>query len=255
LPQQGLVERPWSTAGGGFPRHFICTGDLRMRRQLSIFIDESGDFGAYQSHSPYYIIALLLHDQKNDIRIAIQHLDEQIVNLGFDLHTLHTGPLIRREAEYQFSKVDERRRLLNCLVNFSRHVEVMYTTLHVEKKECPDIITLIAKLSKQIKIFVDKHMDLFCSYDEIIVYYDNGQIELTRIITSTMTALIPNVTFRKIKPPDYQLFQLADMYCSLELTAIKFESNTASNSEQDFFHNARDFKKNHLKKIRTKRLD
>ena len=30
---------------------------------LSIFVDESGDFGDYQPHSPYYIASMVLHDQ------------------------------------------------------------------------------------------------------------------------------------------------------------------------------------------------
>ena len=30
---------------------------------LSVFIDESGDFGDYDFHSPYYYVAMVLHDQ------------------------------------------------------------------------------------------------------------------------------------------------------------------------------------------------
>ena len=36
-------------------------------RELSIFIDESGDFGPVQQHSPFYILSLVLHDQSDDI--------------------------------------------------------------------------------------------------------------------------------------------------------------------------------------------
>lgn len=32
-------------------------------KELSVFIDESGDFGAYEPHSPYYIITMVFHDQ------------------------------------------------------------------------------------------------------------------------------------------------------------------------------------------------
>ena len=44
-------------------------------RELSIFIDESGDFGAYAPHSPYYIISLVFHDQDEDIQPAIDKLE------------------------------------------------------------------------------------------------------------------------------------------------------------------------------------
>ena len=35
--------------------------------ELSIFIDESGDFGEYSYHSPYYIISMVFHEQSIDI--------------------------------------------------------------------------------------------------------------------------------------------------------------------------------------------
>jgi hypothetical protein len=63
-----------------------------------------------------------------------------------------------------------------------------------------------------------------------------------------------SVSFRRVKPSDYKLFQLADMFCTFELIALKFENSVASRSELDFFHSARDFKRNYLKEIRRKRL-
>lgn len=35
--------------------------------ELSVFIDESGDFGSYEHHAPYYIITLVFHNQSSDI--------------------------------------------------------------------------------------------------------------------------------------------------------------------------------------------
>lgn len=226
-----------------------------MSRQLSIFIDESGDFGMYQPHSPYYLVAMLFHDQRNDIGHAAGLLDNQIKNLGFEPHALHTGPIIRREGNYINRTIDERKRLLNALIHFCRRVEVQYTILHVDKRECADVIELTARISKHIRAFVDRHNSFLRYYDEVIVYYDNGQIELTRILTSTLSVLLANVTFRRVTPSEYKLFQLIDMFCSLELTAMKFGTKTASRSELEVFHNSRDFNKDYLKKIRRKRLE
>lgn len=44
-------------------------------KELSIFVDESGDFGEYAQHSPYYIVSMILHDQENDISANIARLD------------------------------------------------------------------------------------------------------------------------------------------------------------------------------------
>ena len=36
-------------------------------RTLSCFIDESGDFGPYEPHSPYYVVSVVLHDQNPNL--------------------------------------------------------------------------------------------------------------------------------------------------------------------------------------------
>ena len=218
-------------------------------------IDESGDFGDFQRHSQYYLVAMLFHDTKNDIAYASKLLDSQIKNLGYKQHMIHTGPIIRREGPYININIDDRKKLLNALVHFNRRVDVQYTVINVEKRECRDIIELTSKISKQISVFVKKHESFFHSFDEINVYYDNGQIELTRILTSTLNALLQNVNFHRVRPSEYKLFQLIDMYCSLELTALKFDAKIPSKSELDVFHNGRNFNKDYLKKIRKKRIE
>ena len=42
---------------------------------LSIFVDELGDFGKYDIKSPYYIVALVFHDQSIDINGDVNKFD------------------------------------------------------------------------------------------------------------------------------------------------------------------------------------
>lgn len=42
-----------------------------LERVLSVFIDESGDFGSYDYHAPYYLVTMVLHDQSIDISANI----------------------------------------------------------------------------------------------------------------------------------------------------------------------------------------
>lgn len=92
------------------------------------------------------------------------------------------------------------------------------------------------------------------SFDKVIIYYDNGQIELTKILTSVFSTLYTHVEFRKVKPVDYKLFQIADLICTMELLSEKAETNSFSRSEMEFFDNIRDFKKNYLKHLKKKSL-
>ena len=68
---------------------------------LSVFIDESGDFGQYNPASPNYYVAMVLHNQEIDISRNIEALEKQVSNWGYPEHTIHTGPLIRRESVYK----------------------------------------------------------------------------------------------------------------------------------------------------------
>ena len=79
---------------------------------LSIFIDESGDFGPYEHHTPYYLVAMVLHDQSVSIESNIQELSQHVHNLGYPDHAIHTGPLIRRESIYCNDRMGERKNFL-----------------------------------------------------------------------------------------------------------------------------------------------
>ena len=53
-------------------------------KELSIFVDESGDFGEYAKHSPFYIITMILHDQSQDISRDIAKLRSEFINWDKD---------------------------------------------------------------------------------------------------------------------------------------------------------------------------
>lgn len=36
-------------------------------KMLSILVDESGDFGAFEPHCPYYLFSLVFHDQEESL--------------------------------------------------------------------------------------------------------------------------------------------------------------------------------------------
>ena len=221
---------------------------------LSIFIDESGDFGSYEPHSPFYIVSMVLHNQQIDIDGSISDFEAHMKNMGYGQHAIHTGPLIRRESVYKHDLVENRKRLFNALFHFFRKLDIRYTCVKIKKIECSDVITMTVKLSREIANIIRMHESYWNSFDRVIIYYDNGQVELTKILTSVFSTLYTHVEFRKVKPVDYKLFQVADLICTMELLSEKAASNSFSNSELEFFDNIRDFKRNYLKHTYKKRL-
>ena len=122
--------------------------------QLSVFIDESGDFGEYDPKSPFYIITMLFHDQSHPITDAITKLNQDLSYMELDGLCIHTGPIIRREEIYEYMDVEERRRILNKLVAFFRQVDVNYKCVSIEQKHVDDVIQSTAQLSKKMSLFM-----------------------------------------------------------------------------------------------------
>lgn len=221
--------------------------------ELSIFVDESGDFGEYDHHSPYYIITMVFHDQDADITNHVQKFNYELKMLGFESnHYVHNGPIIRREKPYEHLDIKERRRILNKMVGFTRQLNISFKIFHIKKKHITDTIEASGKLSKQISTFIRENYEEFLSYNKIKVYYDNGQIQVTRMLSSVLNALLPNVEFRKVLPSNYRLFQVADLICTLELIRIKMDSKTLSKHELAFWGKESDFRKNYLKEVYRK---
>ncbi len=141
------------------------------------------------------------------------------------------------------------------MVGFVRKVDVRCESFYIEKKHVADGIEASGKLSKIIANFIREHYEFFLSFEIVKIYYDNGQVELNKILAAVFSTLLDNVEFRKVIPSNYRLFQVADLVCTLKLVELKLENHILSKSEIRFFENDRILKKNYLKPISNKRLD
>lgn len=221
---------------------------------LSVFIDESGDFGPCSTHSPYYIIVLLFHDQSKGIATQVEHLKKHVQEMGFaSEHAIHSAPLIRRERDYENLDLPSRRKLFRHLLTFMRLSDVSYKAFTFKKREYLDHDALVSRMSKEVGAFVREHLSFFQSFSEIIVYYDGGQKEITNIINAVFNVLV-DADIRRVTPSDYRLFQAADMACTLELLDLKYRSSSLSASELEFFRGKRNLHKNNLKVAYAKRF-
>lgn len=218
-------------------------------KDISIFIDESGDFGEYQIHSPFYIISLVLHEQKNDISSLIKYLDNKFDEIGYNKKWVHIGPIVRHEEDYLNYSIKERRKILKTFTTFIKKCPISYKCFYVEKKHIVDEVEIITKLTKQVSIFLKDNMQYFNSFDSIKIYYDNGQIEITKMLSSIFNTLFSNVIFHKVIPSEYKLFQAADLFCYFKLLSLKLENKTISENEIKFFDKPYNIHRNYIKEF------
>lgn len=82
-----------------------------MEKILSVFIDESGDFGFIKDASKYYLITLVFHDQSIDISSNIEKIKDKPV--------FHAGPIIRREYPFQNESMEDRKKIFQTVFMFT----------------------------------------------------------------------------------------------------------------------------------------
>lgn len=224
-----------------------------MSNILSIFVDESGDFGKLDIKSPYYYVTLVFHEQNRDISENVSILERKLANWGLPNHYIHVGPLIRREKPYLEEDRERRRSIFNSLYFFIEHIPVNYISISVNKSKCKEQTKLAYtdQLSKLIITVLKDNFEYLTSFDKVVLYYDYGQDELARILIATFNSILSNVEIRHVNPTDYRLLQVADFICTAEMTADKKE---LTKSEHDFFGSRQAFKSNTLKSIRKKLL-
>ncbi len=226
-------------------------------KELSIHVDESGDFGIYNSkYAPYYIFSLVFHEQDNDITSYIKKLDIEMANLGYLNHVIHTAPLIRKEEVYCNLSPNERREIFSKLFYFFKKAPITYKSFCISRKEYNDEELLRNRIETILVRFLDDNLEYFLSFDRVVLYYDNGQSQLSKILVSVFQQKLTNLKRKlDVHPYKYKLLQVADMLCTLCLLEIKAEKNELTKSELCVFHNARSLKKEFIKKMKSKEFD
>ncbi len=218
-------------------------------RELSIFIDESGDFGDYQEHCPFYIISFIFHNQECSITEQVEKLDQFLEYNNLKRHNIHTAPLIRKEKSYKDTDISLRSKLFRQLFNFVRSVDISYKTIVVDKRTYKNQMDIVKMITKELSSFIRNNYSFFQQFENIIVYYDNGQVQLNKTLVAIFGAMFgENIDFRGIEPNNFKLFQAADLICTLELIKNKLScGKSLTASEQKFFGSASKLRKNYLK--------
>lgn len=224
-------------------------------RVLSVFFDESGDQGLADAHSPFYILAMVFHDQSRDISGHIRKFDDHLRMVGQDAHPIHTGPVIRKEPPYEDMLMQNRKGLFDSLFNFMRKTDVRCGAIWFDKTiACSETVSVAAVLERKLDAFLLEHGGMFQDFDRVIGYYDNGQKYLSDIIGRALGSLPLAVELRRSSPADYKLGQVADLACTMELLGIKASRSALGRSELDFFGGSRKLKKDYLKQFKRQAI-
>lgn len=219
---------------------------------LSIFVDESGDFG--RAHVGYYVVSLVLHEQTQPLSASVAGLRSALQYTALGDHAVHSGAAIRGEAEYRGCPVAVRRAVLARMHEFVMKAPIRYQSFVYRRKNLVERSDLEGAIARDLGVFLRENTTYFRSFQEVVVYYDNGQAGLTRILNVVMNAYFLRVDLRRVLPADYRLFQAADFCCTMELLRAKADDHTLTRGDLYILESARKLRRNYLKKIERKRF-
>ncbi len=222
-------------------------------KELSVFIDESGDIG---SGSEYYLLTLVFHNQAKDVTPSITQYLDIMGNAQLAPMTFHFTPVTRGHQPYDSMDFAIRKRRFAIFRIFAEQTDYRYTVFVYRKKDISNPDKLEEKMRRDVKSFIIGNLEFFQSYDLVKIYYDNGQRTVKRAIHTAINEAISKeaIIYRDVSPTSYYLFQVADYICGIELTALRYQNHKEGHTEERFFGEWANFKKNYLRKIRKKRL-
>lgn len=221
--------------------------------ELGIFIDESGIFEPNKTNkenlSDLYIVSFLFHNKSQSIDNEVKVFKDFLINSGYDINfPIHTMPLIRQQKPYNDLNWDKRRKLFHSLFQFMRKLNLKHKTFVCNKKHCSSKQVLKQNLETYIEQMVASNFEYFKNFDEIVIYYDEGQDYLSKILHNAFSKSLKNYRFKEdVCQTEYRLLQCADMVCSLELIKQRKQANEYIKSIDKFFESGQKYNKNYAK--------
>ncbi|WP_052445251.1 hypothetical protein [Collinsella bouchesdurhonensis] len=78
-----------------------------LAKELSIFVDESGDRGG---KARYYLLTLVFHDQADSIAEAVTGYEAKLARADLPNIPFHSEPLMNGHKDYEFLGIEQRKR-------------------------------------------------------------------------------------------------------------------------------------------------
>ena len=149
---------------------------------------------------------------------------------------IHMADLIMRRGDYRNFTISMRRSIFKAIFHFSRKISVKYKIITIDKRYTDSNRILKQKLSIEINQMVKEHEKYFNKFDEIVLYYDNGQEVLGTILDSIFYRFKRFSHRIKFNHKEKRLFQVSDMLTYIDKYDYKYHHKMEfSKSEKYFF--------------------
>lgn len=221
-------------------------------KRLNIFVDETGEFGFGNGASELYGVSFTFHEHNDDIMHELKKLNERLEKIGYT-NMIHMADLIMKREDYKDFSIDKRKSIFNAIYNFSRKIPVKYQTIIIDKKYTDSARVLRQKLSSEINKMVKDHESYFEKFDQIVMYYDNGQETLGIILDSIFLRFESFEHRVEFDHKEKRLFQVSDMLTYIDKYDYKFKNKMKFTKGEKYFFTTEDVRRI-LKELNKKRF-
>lgn len=167
---------------------------------------------------------------------------------------IHLADLVAKRGDYAKFNFEQRKKIFWAIFYFSKRVNVKIHTIIVDKRYKNNTTQLNRELAIAISDFFNSISDYMDEFEQVVVYYDNGQEALGAII-DTLLITRTNVEHRvDFDHKEKRLFQVSDMLTFIDKIVYKHNNNIAMTRNEKYFFNVKDIL-GIIRQLKTKRID
>lgn len=227
-------------------------------RTLSVYVDESGNFGDVRDSSRYCMVTLVFQDDIAKNPLLDQEYADGIFRQGADPESMvfHTAPLIRQEDQFSAMSRNMRGKLFYQMLSYVRKSDLCFHCFMIDTRFVASVNQIVETLKKGVCGFFGEHSNFFDVHTALRIYYDAGQKGVSRILEAIPETCPCEIVWQQgVRQENCRMLQVADFICTVKLIEHRLKEGLPFNlSEQKFFGSPRTFERNVLRKIKPKEI-
>lgn len=226
-----------------------------MAGTLSAFFDECGQENKFQPDTKYYLLTVVLHDQRDPIDALIASYEANLRESSLPDVPFHMYDLQHARDGYHGLDFEVRKKLYAKFSGFVRKLPVKYKTFVYRRPEFKTAKALSEHMQRDLAGFIRDNYSEFQPFATVAIYYDGGQdaadAAIHRAFDETLSA--NTADYKRLRYQERRLAQAADYFCSMELAALRYADHEETKTYIKLIGSHRTFRANHLKQVRNKR--
>ena len=143
--------------------------------------------------------------------------------------------LIMHRGDYTNFNIKVRKSIFNSIYNFTWKIPIKYQTIIVDKKYIDNCSILRKKLLLQINDMIRKIDNYLKKFDVIVMYYDNGQEILGKILDQIFSKYNGFEHRELFDHKEKRLFQVSDMLTFIDKYNYKYKNKMKFTKGEKYF--------------------